>query len=188
MSEEMKLEGDFELLQAMNDIRSGSKEKIPHLPEPIFVNKFLPMFASKDPVDVGEWLNVSGNAHNPVNVFDRNGTILFQVPPLLRGVAIHNPGERSRSFYEVAVNAENKSRLSPQYGQAYLEQELKNRLVDTPVEIDYILKWNEIFKRYNYPVIELPAEVQKLINESNLSVEKTVSSEEILDDDGFEEL
>lgn len=186
-----ELPSDRRHRQILDDILEDTANTMPVLPEPIFVKHFLPLFASEEEVDLTPWLDVAGNAQNPVRVINREGEVLFTVPPLLRDVPFR--GERGEGdgnpINEVIEDALNQGRMSPVLGNRLVRSALEERLVRIPTDLNVLEQWNEIFRRYNYPEITVPQDVRDAWEEAKaLSTGGSPSADNDLDTDEFEEL
>lgn len=154
------------ITDALQEILQSAEDDLPVLPEPIFVNEFLPLFAQGGQgVSLNDWMQVAKHPHNSVKVINQQGEELFRVPPILADTSFQSEHEQRKSMYDVAMDAENKARLSPMMGREYLNQELNNRVEHREVDLEVIHTWNWIFERYGYEPIEIPDDVEQWLAE-----------------------
>lgn len=129
----------------------------PKIQESVFVNKYLPYFSGKAGKDgaIAVWLDVAGSPYAEVHVC--NGTqLLFTVPPLLNPdrrvlgrlneISLHAALEQVQLHYNVA----------PALGENRMHEWIISRLGTDLIGLDLARRWNEIFKRYNLPLVPLP--------------------------------
>lgn len=145
---------DRDMLSVLDAVADYDRPKIQ---ESLFVNKYLPYFSGKAGKDgaIAVWLDVAGSPYAEVHVC--NGTeLLFTVPPLL------NPDRRVLgSLNEINVsNALEQIQLhynvAPALGENRMQEWIISRLGSDLVGLDLARRWNEIFKRYNLPLVPLP--------------------------------
>lgn len=132
------------------------KEKVEQIPEPVFVEFFLPMFAGEveetQAVNYQTWIEkVSGKDTAPVEVIDENFNVLYVVPPLLDMSVI----EQTRPGGNIMTVVERKfSRLKEidvAASDIFLSKTLEGmHVAEKPSQqsIDNIKAWNAIFVRY----------------------------------------
>lgn len=139
-------------------------EDVAKLPEDIFVEVFMPLFAGeelKHPKEstIAGWISIAGTPYKEVDVFEKTtGKVLFRCPPLFDYNGI-NPvrkidDRKNLPLSEVAVIAEKLRLIHPKQSEVYLVQELSKRsiLVNSGARLaQNVLRWNEVFKRYDRP-------------------------------------
>jgi hypothetical protein len=150
---------DFAIMEAMKEITTRSKSVLPAIAESIFVKKYLPMFASKEPVDISKWLEIAGTATTPVMVLTDGGEFLFEVPALLQDIKFREAKSGADSVTEIVADASNKARVNPQFGMNYLNIRLQERIVNKGIDLSTIIAWNRIFARYGYEPVKIPEEL-----------------------------
>jgi hypothetical protein len=145
-----------------DSLTSISAQDITSLPEPVFVNSFLPFFAGQtvtSDINVSTWVGIAGNPYRSVNIVGANGEVLYTIPPLFDREAL-DPNKRQigvSPMQHVMKTYEQFMQLSPQRARSYLDQELakRNLAVDARENIISNLHiWNAIFARYNLPLIQ----------------------------------
>lgn len=164
MSESELLGSEAEgMLAQLNNIADSN---VSRMPEAMFVNVFLPMFMGDDVqhrlASPGAWASYAGNVYREVIVFGANNEELFRVPPLVAPAPINvrsNSDQRRSLFDEMATAQQHLARY-PQHGVQYM-RDVYTRLLsggyNSTQVINYLERWNIIFKRYDKPLIPLPA-------------------------------
>lgn len=150
------------VIQKVTDQLSDVAVKdIATIPERIFQYIFLPLFAGDEnrayPVTLENWAIHAGSPYRSVHVVDTNNNILFTVPPLFDRAAINPVSDGLASIAHVVATAGQYANIHPTQGIAYLNHELSNRalVMKVPPNVQANLKtWNEIFARYNRPLIQ----------------------------------
>lgn len=138
------------------DLISKMADEVPRVSEQEFVSKYLPLFASQHAgVDMSPWLDVCKSAMLPVDVI-AGGVVIFRVPALVRTIPTSRNPIGQLPLNEVLAIAKLKSDVYPPAGDAYLDQQTANRIGKATTNMDELVAWNNIFKRYNLPQIEIP--------------------------------
>lgn len=123
------------------------------LPEPIFVQHFLPYFSGQVAIDetstiYAEWLSVSGGPHKPVDIIDQHGNVLYRVPPVYSTYNISTDPDRPDIASIIIAYSQHESHI-PGSGESMFHDEIKNYLDSMDVETrEYIEQWTNIFRRY----------------------------------------
>lgn len=150
-----KIKGIFDSLNAI------AEQEVTTIPEALFVNTYLPFFAGQsvaDEINLSTWAGIAGNPFKSVNIADNNGVILYKIPPLFDRTALDptkitkgaSPIQHVMQTYEQLLN------IHPVRAQNYLETELNKRNLSILVPksvLNNLEIWNNIFKRYNLPLI-----------------------------------
>jgi hypothetical protein len=181
MSEKDLLEKEAtDMLSQLNVINDDS---ISRMPEKMFVEIFLPMFMGDEKqhrlASPGAWASYAGNVYREVIVFDQLGAELFRVPPLVAPAPIDVRTDRSqrRSMFDELATAQQHLSRHPQHGEQYMRDvfsRLSNGGYNSTQVINYLERWNTIFKRYGKPEIPLPASTK---NASENPVDVTAEEE-----------
>lgn len=123
--------------------------------------KYLPLFmyratSTDNKLPVSDWLAVAGSPFMPVDVY--NGKVyLFTVPPLLARENRLDYLPANFNISDVITQAKLKSEVMERLGENHLNEHLLSRLPPPPpINLSDAMQWNEIFKRYNLPLIPLP--------------------------------
>lgn len=151
-----------DILRIAKDIANSDPNA--RLEEFRFVQIFLPLFDGTPaeerpfPVDMSNWSTVAGSVYRSVDVVDRQGVVLFTVPPMIDRVAVRpvNQKEGFGGVYDMAVMAQRLQYTSPRHAKAFMDGQLSARAsaMFNPENIfKYLRTWNEIFKRYGRPPI-----------------------------------
>lgn len=129
--------------------------------EEFFVSVFLPYFAGdldeKDfppGISPHTWLQIAGSPLNKVNVVDRNGNVLFQVPPVRHPAGVSLFGEKaSKNFKNQILYAMELAGVSRgAESQNVLNHALKQKHIETIEDQreKYLKEWAKIYLRYGY--------------------------------------
>lgn len=145
---------DRDMLSVLNAVADYDRPKIQ---ESVFISKYLPYFSGKAGKDgaIAVWLEVAGSPYAEVHVC--SGTqLLFAVPPLLNPdrrvlgrldeINVHAALEQVQLHYNVA----------PALGENRMQEWIISRIGTDLIGLDLARRWNEIFKRYNLPLVPLP--------------------------------
>lgn len=163
---------------------------LPSIQEDRFVREFLPMFANRDgnKVNLHAWLDIAGHPHLPVAVM-RGQQMVCMVPPLLRDAGMV-AGDRSKgqSIYENIITAEKKRTILPALGEAHLRETIIDRVKHEMASLNYAKAWNQIFKAYGFPEIELPDEAKAVIDETEVKAAAAAPIDPNDEIDDFREL
>jgi hypothetical protein len=152
-----------DIFEEFNDERKSNP-----LPEPIFVNYFLPYFSGKLPIDkksriIAEWCAVAGSPIAEVSIINQSGGVLYKVPALFR-TDIINP---VRPLYDTGLhgifdNHTLHKRNLPMVANRNLNHALmvKSKIMLAGSEqAPDDLRWLEIFKRYG---VEIPLGIEEV--------------------------
>jgi len=84
MAEKKKLNDHVLADELKNYINGNDSYQVLQIPEQLFVDEFLDIFASRD-MDkiVPAWLGIAGRLHLPVDVVNTDNEVLFRIPQLL---------------------------------------------------------------------------------------------------------
>jgi hypothetical protein len=149
-----------------------AEEQLPRLPEAIFRDWFLPVFAGQvtDTADVRtrlrEWLSVAGNPFHEVLIIDTNNHAirLFRVPPLFDRSVVRSIVEGRNTLGHIMRSAEQYARISPQAGRQYMVEQFKRYELFEDINehrMQFAGRWNEILKRYGLPPLSKAAAAVK---------------------------
>lgn len=162
-----------EIKQILAEMKSGQMEKeldrifddlntsgLPHgrMPEPLFVQVFLPYFAGKlDPEDFPKgitpatWFRIAGTRDNEVDVIDNFGKVLFTVPPIYTTKYIETR-DYSSKIVDALNHVKEIEKSRPMEAKQLMKLELSRRLPIQQREIKqhFYKRWAEIFMRYGY--------------------------------------
>lgn len=143
------------------DIRQVSSQlitrpRVEQVPETIFVNYFLPMFAGEvdqtEAVNYNTWIEkVAGRDTAPVEVVNEQGVVLFVVPPMLDSSVIEQTQSGRNSFTRIERKYSRLKEVAAAESQTFLTVTMQSiHIAEKPSQgvIDNIKTWNEIFKRY----------------------------------------
>lgn len=144
------------------------------IPEGMFKELFLPMFSSKENY-VGtdlynKWIALAGGEHNPVEVYDTDGTLVFIVPQMI-DTAIIDPIVTSHGSSHSLKLLIDQSIQETGGGNPLAHAKLYSALKDMhffngEVFMKSALKgieaWNKIFSYYGLPLIEINTTVASI--------------------------
>jgi C1A family cysteine protease len=166
---------DQRIEQQIVDIQSQLEEvasaDIKTMPEDLFVNVFLPLFAGdeekKYKVNFAMWAGQAGSAYKPVNIVDAANKVLFTVPPLFdRNQVTPVEGDGIRMSH-VIHTTQQYANMHPAQAEAYLNEQLsqRNLVKRVPANIlNHLESWNAIFKRYGRPeILAVPEEAKNAV-------------------------
>lgn len=141
------------------------------LPEEIFQGHFLPFFsgqrhASKDDNVIAEWISVAGTPMNEVDIIDRDGEVLFTVPPLMDTNIINVTTNTSqRSMSAILSNYDLHHNNIPKVAVNKLNQNLGDKseaLLNPKVSFENKERWDKIMLRYNISPEEVATKTSEI--------------------------
>lgn len=182
-----EMQQDLEALSRLAD------DQTVRIPEVNFVQVFLPYFAGDEvnlyDVSISNWITLVGGAYNKAYVVDRQGEVLFTVPPISDNSVFSSKGARedySNFLPEVVGTLNNyRARSDQQAGQFFRDflRKYYESLIDKAFVADHILAWNHIFARYDRPLIEIPGLTDQGLNNTPTGNQiSTTEAGEILDE------
>jgi hypothetical protein len=127
------------------------------IPEAMFVHHFLPFFAGETQENsqeiIGNWLTVAGSAINPVNVVDRAGRVVIQVPPIQNSESLDPTAISNVNLAYTAKESGAMSSLSPQAAQNIMSAGLGVKLTAMTKDIQksneaHEKKWDDLLVHY----------------------------------------
>lgn len=125
------------------------------LPEEIFKNYFLPLFAGLEThsdISVGVWVSIAGTPFAEVDIIDTNGQVLFTVPSILERNIIDPTKPANVPLSTVTDTVEKMIRQSPKRAAAFLNHHLSELTVSDNVLAEHqqrnFERLDVIFKRY----------------------------------------
>ena len=158
-----------------------------------FREVFLPYFAGDDPatlkyrVDVGNWITVAGGPFAEVDIYDKQGKVLFVVPPMFDRMAVRPEqvvGEAS--IVDMIRTMQGLGNVHPNQAKHYYETQFSKRardLFNSSNVMKFINDWNKIFEFYGRPKVIIPGVNDQ--NQSTTGVNQT-SNQEQNDGNNFE--
>lgn len=130
----------------------------PRIQEAEFVRKYLVYFTGETgDAATAIWLEVAGSPYAEVEVCNGRD-VLFIVPPLL------NPDQRvlgtldEISVFETVEQIQLHHSVHPGLGKSRMRDWIISRIGSDMSGLDLARRWNDIFRRYNRPLIPLPGE------------------------------
>lgn len=148
--------------QIKHVVRELAENKNPAIQEAEFISKFLPMF-SADPrrtdgtIFVNAWINVANSPFAEVDVM-RGNELLFTIPPILYAPKNLLDALGGSNAYRNITDAALKYNVMPKLGEAAMQRWMKETVPNQDISYSHLLRWNEIFKRYNLPLYPVPNE------------------------------
>jgi hypothetical protein len=149
------------ILRVAGELNLIAEDDVSRLPEPIFVEVFLPLFAGealKHPKEstIAGWISIAGTPYKEVDIFDpATNKVLFRCPPLFdyNGVnPVRNAADRgARPIAEIVQMAGELTNLHPNQGIAFLSRELNKRALtmNTTAKLaPNMQRWSVVFERY----------------------------------------
>lgn len=177
---EQKLSDD--ILEYGNVLNNPQNQTVVSMDEHRFVAVFLPMFAGDEVqhyreygANIATWQLHAGGPFNEVRIVNKQGVELFRVPPIFNSNAIKpldGTGQATGipSIADMLARANMIAKQGPGAYDRYMREELERRSFMFTSENDetaYIQRWNEIFQRYNRPLIAVNATGQSTANDNN---------------------
>lgn len=171
-------------IREFDSVITQSKQEIKgRLPEAIFVDYFLPFFASDKPLPnndtyITNWLKVAGSEYLEVDILDNGGKVLFTVPAMA-STNVFNPyrAEGAMSFSDIVAMAKQFEVQSPVASENYIDSALTDKFKQM-YQKKHLLSdketvWLGIFARYS----------GKLHNYANTASPTNKASSNISDDE-----
>lgn len=133
--------------------------------EIVFVEMFLEFFYNfakykkiTDDKLLLKWFDLSGSPYNEVDVLDREGKVLFTVPPIYAKSVVISDNLNNGFFNNVTAEYHQNSRMTQEIANNQLVNRLANgpRFLDKSKNKDITQDWINIFKRYNELKINHP--------------------------------
>lgn len=141
-------------LEAMKFLVGLVEKDVPKLPEPLFISHILPILTDQSgAADLSNWLAVAGTPNRPIDVVDGIGNVLFRVPALQRTVRTVTLRDERPNYGNLVTHAELMRKNSPIAADAWLKQALDKTVPKGGVDLEPVHQLNEIFKRYNLPLL-----------------------------------
>lgn len=146
-----------------NELNAVAESNKARMTEEVFLN-FLPLFCGETPVNPKITFQVyhsyAGSPYREVTVVDVHNRALFDVPPVVLPAPIDIKRERGQvSMHNVVAMAKmHENRISGSSDLLIAEgiaSRLNTDMQDFNQLLDYLRRWNEIFKRYGKPIIDL---------------------------------
>jgi hypothetical protein len=147
--------------QVAADLKEIADANVARLPEEMFREVFLPLFAGEplkypEQSNIAGWIGIAGSAYKEVDIFDpKTNQVLFRCPPLFdyNGInPVRNPQDRSqRPIADIVAMADQLANLHPNQGVAFLTRELGKRALtmNTSKQLaQHFIRWNAVFARY----------------------------------------
>ena len=150
----------------MNDIEKSGEYQPGTIQEERFAKIFLPYFAGlctaeevsllagNPAITPATWITIAGSANNEVNVVDRNGTVLFTVPPIYTTKYI-KPRDNTREngdLFSTLQKANELKSIRPREAQEVINRAIVSRtpVQDKATKEHFYKRWAAIFDRYGY--------------------------------------
>lgn len=146
---------------AFDQLVEIEKKNRPRIPEALFKNVFLGLFANLEnqhpDATIENWIAIAGNPFNPVDVID-NQQVLFTVPAVFSKDAVvpQAMNENNEPIAHIVSIAEKLSLRSPIEGQNYIDNKysgVSERVKGKVSQVAFAKEWNAIFTRYGLPPI-----------------------------------
>lgn len=163
-----KIANSTQALRLGNDITTIAEELIVdssknvRLPEEVFVEYFLPVFASdKNTFNINgqelprshffkKWEELAGSKFSEVDIIDQDENVIYTVPPLYRRDLVENKKLEDINFKGIVYKTIKQSSIIPTLGLNYLSAEIAKlpAFIKNMETTDDIQRWVSIFKRY----------------------------------------
>lgn len=163
----MKQMDQFDKAEAadfITDMMEQIKEPVKRIPENVFREIFLPVFAGLDPdleKRTGEftahWAGVVGSAMEPADIVDVQGNKLFTVPPLYDNTRLNTEDQKFgvESYRHIFGSLIDNASVNPRAAVGEFSEAATKRL-DALIKpaVEQRNPWEEVFSYYN--LIEKP--------------------------------
>lgn len=136
----------------------SNEDALRELPETIFVERFLPLFAGEiedndeRQIRLQEWDAVAGTRFRGVRIIDHRRAVLFTVPALYSSSIAVKSQSRATSFEAIHEQADQQARFGPISRQLFeakamdmKARELLQGMTYPPAELN---AWRAVFQRY----------------------------------------
>lgn len=134
--------------EAFSVLSQAFEQDLPRVQESVFRETILPLITSKTPPKSFQpWLAVSDSVLRPITVWSGN-TFLFKCPAIGRPVNFGIPRSPRDSMFEHIAKALQKDDVIPNLGQKYINNCLKDRVLDGRLDNVEILEWRKVFDYY----------------------------------------
>lgn len=127
------------------------------IPEPIFVDHFLPFFSGKhiDPKEnrLSEWIAIAGSPMASVDVVDQNNNTVVTVPPVMNSDVISVTSSKMKPISTTFLQYDLEKTISPTGSSIALHNALTERAsgvisADTATQNSVKEAWDNVFKHY----------------------------------------
>ena len=140
-------------LEFINTLTEEIKTENPRIPEPVFTEIFWPYFngtmaSAEDREKVlFHWLGLAGSGSAEVDVVDKEGKVLFTVPPMIdtSGLVIIEKGRHS-SMAAIYSEAMDQARLHSELAKRHLKDGLVPKLSEKIQQGS--ASWNSVLQYY----------------------------------------
>lgn len=152
-------EGDFAELDKLGD------EENARLSEADFVKRLLPYLVppetTEKPRDLTIWLEAAGHAMRLIDVIDKDGTVLFTVPPILSRSPTSVPSKEMNpdndlgeigAIYDARIGTEPAHVVNDWYYSSLVQRSYSP---EESLTYLYARMWITIYRRYNIPLERL---------------------------------
>ena len=141
-----------------NSVQHGTREilrmneEVASMSENVFVTKWLLTlreYIAGGEVQIGYWLDENNiTSFSEVAILDGAGQELFRVPSILAKADKLLPDAVSSNVSDIMYRVENLNRMIPGKGDAYIRNELTDRVVEQGNHETYQQRWDKIFVKY----------------------------------------
>lgn len=148
---------------AADDLNRLTQARIRTIPEEFFQAVLLPILRAwvrKEDVEIGHWLNIADGLNNPINVADRDGKIIFRVPPPFIDIPIRSERLAGRLVtpHHLVTQQVEAIRNGDARCVMTIEHELANIFTPRPedkAKVESILMLVDIYRHYSLPMEEV---------------------------------
>ena len=156
-------------LSSMDEILKVVEEAKMYIGEEVFKRDYLPLF-KKDIYSeetIRSWLSVCKNPYYPVSVVDKEGKVLFTVPPILKRQKTRVTDDTKYTFSAILERAKWKSNVFPKKGEEFFSTCLDK--ISEDVESGEWNSWTEIFARYDEKM-SLPTKSKEFLDADYMEI------------------
>lgn len=144
----------------INEFLETVQEPVKRVPENVFREIFLPVFAGtgqgreKDTQNfIAHWCGIVGSGYSEAEVYNIRGELLFKVPPIFNSENIHAETQKggSKSYEAIFNQYIDDAAVNQTRARHEIAARMANRLetvIDTAKPDSAVEQWDIIFKHY----------------------------------------
>lgn len=143
------------------------------IPEAVFKEHLLPLvreYRKGTKVSLAPWINVSGGPYNEIRITDGpGGATVFVLPPPIVRLPTFTPkiDRRDGGFGALYLRYDELIKHGDQrQAQALIQKGMREQMTEaaSSTQVDYMLRWVNIYRRYQIPLAEMMGENGKALD------------------------